>query len=96
MIARIATSVSAYAVRSTRFASGARGWGLRQQLDSGHPGHALVGDDQSHRIAAQSELSQDPQRVLARARGDDREVPCVTIAEIALDRAHDLLVVVDS
>ena len=25
---------------------------LRQQLDARHPGHALVGDDQRHRIAA--------------------------------------------
>ena len=44
----------------------------------------------------EARLSQDLQRVLARARGDDREVPCVTVAEIALDRADDLLVVVDS
>ena len=74
---------------------GREGLGLRQQLDSRHPGHALVGDDQRHRIAPRGELSQDLQRVLARARGDDREVACVAIAEIALDSSDDLLVVVD-
>ena len=43
---------------------GREGLGLRQQLDSRHPGHALVGDDQRHRIAPRGELSQDLQRVL--------------------------------
>ena len=41
-------------------------------------------------------LSEDLERFLAGARGDDREVPCVTAPQIALDGADDLLVVVDS
>ena len=70
--------------------------GLRQQLDAGHPGHALVGDDQRHRIAARGQsCREDLERILAGARGDDREVARVAAPQIALDGADDLLVVVD-
>ncbi len=67
---------------------------LREQLDSRHPRHALVGDDQCHGIAARGELSEDLERFLAGARGDDGEVARIAVAQVALDGADDLLVVV--
>ena len=58
LIARIATSVSAYAVSSRNFASGACVARLREQLDPGHPRHPLVGDDQGDRSSAQRQLGE--------------------------------------
>ena len=80
LIALIATSVSAYAVSSSSFASGA----CRRTSPSismpGHPRHPLVGRDQRHRPVAQGQLRQDLERLGPGAGGDDPVVGAVARA----------------
>ena len=95
MIASIAAWVSAYAVSSTRLASGASADRLLEELDAGHPRHPLVGQQQGDGGAAQLGLADGVQRVGAALGAQHAEVAAVAAAQVALDRAGDRRLVVD-
>ena len=59
---------------------------LRQEVDSGHAGHAVIGQHQGHGL-----LVQDPQPLFSAAGGDDRELA----TEAQLENAEVLRLVVD-
>ena len=63
LIARIATSVSAYAVSSRSLESGDCCAHLLQHLDAGHPGHPLVGDDRGDRTVLEQLVGEDLERL---------------------------------
>jgi hypothetical protein len=71
------------------------GAGLGEQLDTGHPGHPLVGGDQRHRFVAQRQPGQDGQRVRPRGRPDDAVVGAIPAGQVAGDGRGHLGVVVD-
>jgi len=66
-----------------------------EQLDAGHRGHPLVGDEQGDRRAAQDQAADGIEGVGARARGHDPVVAPEPAPQLALHGAQDLGVVVD-
>jgi hypothetical protein len=75
--------------------AGRVGLGLAQQLDAGHRGHPLVGDDQGHRLVTQRQPGQRRQSLLAGQGRDDAILGPVLAVESAADRRLDVRVVVD-
>ena len=94
-MARIATSVSAYAVSRTRRASGRQLQRGGQELDAGHLRHPLVGDDEGQRGLAEGEAADDVEGGGAGVGGEDRVLRPEVAAELALDGAQDGGLVVD-
>ena len=84
-------------VRGEEDALRVRGFGgdMGEQLDARHPRHALIGDDERQRVTTRHEAADEIQGLLAGLCGEHREVPRIVVAEIALDGADDLTVVVD-
>ena len=71
LIARIATSVSAYAVSSSSFVSGRLSPYLVEHLDAGHLRHPLVRGHQGERAVPQRQVGKDLERLGARGGADD-------------------------
>ncbi len=66
----------------------------REQLDAGHPGHALVGGDERQRLAAEDEPGHEVER-LGTGRGtQDAVVGAVAGPQVPRDRGRDRRVVV--
>ncbi len=68
---------------------------LLEELDAGHPGHALVGQEQGDRRAPQLEASGGVEGGLAAVRGHDAVVRPEPAPQVALDGTQDLRIVVD-
>ncbi len=68
---------------------------LHEVLRAGHPGHALVGDQHRHLIAARARLAQDLQRIGARAGAQDAEALAEAAAQVARDGGQHGRLVVD-
>ena len=95
LIALIATSVSAYAVSSTNFASArVRARGL-EELDAGHPRHPLIRGDERHRPVAERELAQHREGLGAGRGAHDLVLGAVLAAQVAGDRLRHRRIVVD-
>jgi hypothetical protein len=69
--------------------------GLLQELQAAHPGHAVVGQEDGHRVAAELDLAQRLQRLGPGLGPDDPEVLPVAPAEVSGDRPRHPGVVVD-
>ena len=69
--------------------------GTGQELDAAHPRHALVDDQERHRLAATDDLLDDAEARLAGVRQQDAMARAVPVPQVALDRAADRRVVVD-
>ena len=69
--------------------------GFGEEADAVHLGHALVGQKKGHRIVASLEFAQGGNGGAAGVRAHDPVAVRITAAQIALDGAQDLRVVVD-
>ena len=69
--------------------------GLFQELDAGHAGHPVVGDEHRHLLAAQLEFLQRVQRLRARFGPDDPVLLAVAAAQVTGDGTRHAGVVVD-
>ena len=86
-MASIAAWVSAYAVQQHPPGDRVDVHRLFEEVDAAHLGHAVVGDEHGHGLAAQLEFVQRFQRVGARFRADDPVSLAVVAAKVASDRA---------
>ena len=69
--------------------------GAGQELDAGHPRHALVGDQERHGLAPADDLLDQADPRLARVGQQDAVARAVPVPQVALDRPADRRVVVD-
>jgi hypothetical protein len=69
--------------------------GLLEELQPAHLGHAVVGQEHRHQVAAELDLGQRLQRLGARLGPDDPVVLPVALAEVPRDRPRHARVVVD-
>ena len=69
--------------------------GLRQELDPGHLRHPLVDHEERHGAAAQGQLANRLQRVVARIGRHDPVLVPVARAQVALDGAQHGQIVID-
>ena len=67
-----------------------------QELDAGHPRHALVGHQQGDRLVAQVHLGEQLEALGPRLGAQHAEALAVAPAQVALDRPRDARVVVDA
>ena len=95
MIAAIAASVSAYAVSSTRLASGTSLRACDEVLGARHARHPLVGDQQRDLVAARAQLAQQLERLGARGRPQDPVALAEAAAQVARDGGQHRGLVVD-
>src|SRR5207302_4671666 len=70
--------------------------GLLEEIDAGHTGHALVGEEEGDGIVAVLELAADIERRTAGRRPDDTVVLAIVTAKILDYSLQDTGVVVDS
>jgi len=68
---------------------------LDEELGAGHRRHALVDEEQCHRLVALGQLANDLERVGRGSGADDAVVVRVPRAQVALDGPEDGRVVVD-
>ena len=94
-MASIAAWVSAYAVSSTRRASGKKSIASLEELDAAHLRHPVVGDEHRDGVAAQLEFLERVEGVGAGFGSDDAVSLAVVASEIAGDGARHCRVVVD-
>jgi hypothetical protein len=68
---------------------------LFEELDPGHVGHAVVGEEHGHQVAAQLQLPQRVERLRPRLRAHDAVALAVLPAKVPGDRPRHPRVVVD-